>query len=181
MHDAYEFVLSTLTSLPDSNHEAFLNRAPLATGLLQSVKLTWPSLCMQQAMQRMTTDASSLVYRAYATELALKLFMTAEKFKAISRLAPFTLRWPVYTTIQGIKVLLCAEKFGAGHQAISLQLAANQRWSGPQMTGPQALLHISTASWMAERPHSLKCLTDAYESDSSLNFCKQHAEPNVTF
>jgi hypothetical protein len=29
-HDAYEFVLSTLTSLPDSNHEAFLNRAHLS-------------------------------------------------------------------------------------------------------------------------------------------------------
>jgi hypothetical protein len=96
-----------------------------------------------------------LVYR-YAAELALKLFMTAEKFKAISRLAPFTLRvGPFYTTIQGIKVLLCAEKLWGGAQAISLAL--NQRWSGPQMTGPLGTVAYSRlpAGW-PRRPHSLK-------------------------
>jgi hypothetical protein len=29
-YDAYDLVLSTLTPLPDSNHEAFLNRAHLS-------------------------------------------------------------------------------------------------------------------------------------------------------
>jgi hypothetical protein len=48
-HDAYEFVLSTLTSLPDSNHEAFLNRAHSRHWLVAVGQLTWPSLCISNA------------------------------------------------------------------------------------------------------------------------------------
>jgi hypothetical protein len=74
----------------------------------------------------------------------LKLFMTAMKFKGISTGTPFTLR-----VVQGIKVLLYVPKsFGAGEQ-VSLQLALNQRWSGPQMTGPLSTVAYSRlpAGW----------------------------------
>jgi hypothetical protein len=113
-HDAYEFVLSTLTSLPDSNHEAFLNRAhlsPLAgcsrsADLAEFVHGQWPpDRCLQQ-----------LVYRAYAIEFAFKFLMVAEIFKAISRLAPFPCASALYTTIQGLKVISERQTFGAGDQ-----------------------------------------------------------------
>jgi hypothetical protein len=98
MH-AYKYVSSILISVPDADHEAFQDCAHLATGLLQSVKLTWPSLCISNAVADKLMLAQ-LVYRAYATELALKLFMTAENSRGISRLAPFTLRVGPFTTIR---------------------------------------------------------------------------------
>jgi hypothetical protein len=82
-HDAYEFVLSTLTSLPDSNHEAFLNRARTSRHWLVAVGLA--DLAEFVRAMRPLTDRclQQLVYRAYAIEFAFKFLMVAEIFKGI--------------------------------------------------------------------------------------------------
>jgi hypothetical protein len=110
-------------------------------------------------------------YTYYATELALKLFMTAEKFM-VFHTALFTFsRWPICTTHPGHKgAVMCRKASGRG-TSDSLQLALNQRWSGPQMTGPQGTVAYSRlpAGWReATQPGSVS--QTPYESDFEPEF-----------
>jgi hypothetical protein len=74
---------------------------------------------------------------------------------------------------------MCRKALGRGASDFATTCSQSTLVWTPDDWAPYCCI-FSTASWMAERPHSLKCL-DAYESDSSLNFCKQHAEPNCNF
>jgi hypothetical protein len=84
-----EFVLSTLYIPPDSNHEAFLNRARTSRHWL--------------AVGQATVCTSSYIVHMRLSLLS-NLLMTAEIFKGILH-DIYLAHWPVYTAIQGIKVL----------------------------------------------------------------------------
>jgi hypothetical protein len=119
-----------------------LNRVHLSPLALQSVKLTWPSLCISNAAAD-NRCLHQLVYRAYAIELALKFLMTAG-IQGHLRLAPLPCT-SVYTTIH--KVLpenVPANDFAATACQSTLVWTPDD-WA-------LGTVAYSTASWMAERP-----------------------------
>jgi hypothetical protein len=84
--------------------------------------------------------------------------MTAEKLRLSQASAVYLKVLPIYTTIQGIKVLLCAEKLGHSDFRLQLCLQSTLVWT-PEISGTVAYFPRLPADG-GER-HSLKCLTDA--------------------
>jgi hypothetical protein len=108
------------------------------------------------------------------TELALKLFMTAEKFKGILH-DIYLARWPIYTAIQGIKVLFCAEKLGGGTKRFRYNLL-------------QSTLVWTPDDWAPKHCCILDCQLDGREATQPFNFTdasviadKQHSATLVGY